>query len=180
MAVKLCPMGPSRPDDTKILLEQTKPAMRSLSPEWNEKLKKCLSKKELTQFATFELTIWDYDEWNEDDLMGRVSVHVPIATARSGTTTKWYEVPASSADGARATGEIECSLTTIRKVRTEGGLTGETEDLGSQRNRRPSYTELEQEPLRPGPVEGIPAPESRAELQPGTIVGNESENPSPL
>ena len=62
--VKLCPIGASQSEESMIKLGQTKPKIQTLSPKWNKTFKKTMLKKDLTEFACFEVAIWDYDEDN--------------------------------------------------------------------------------------------------------------------
>lgn len=129
--VRLCPQGClGNPDETKILVGKTVPKMKTLAPRWDKSFKISHPKKDLGQMAVFELTIMDYDRGNDDDLMG--VVQVPIN--RTGTTTKWYGVPATSANGEEATGRVQCTLANFSGVKTHAELQAQAENRSQQAN----------------------------------------------
>ena len=107
--VRLCPKGPSQSKANKVYVGKTPPVMKTLNPVWkNQRFSVTLPKAQFTRHSMFELTIMDYDEKNEDDLMGVVPI--PIKLDNPGTTTKWHRVPPKSAGGEGASGDVECVL----------------------------------------------------------------------
>ena len=114
--VRLCPEGPSQSKEGKIFMGQTPTKFKTLAPTWrNQSFSATLPKGKLTEHSIVELTIMDYDEDNEDDLMGVVPV--PIGTP--GITTNWYDVPSESAGGEEATGKVECVMNVTNRILQE-------------------------------------------------------------
>lgn len=92
--------------------------MKTLSPRWDETFTTSFPTKEFTEFAAFELTLFDYDKRSDDDPMGVILVKIPLDVFD--TTTKWYGVPATSLDGEEATGRIECTMRSKRRTLQPG------------------------------------------------------------
>eukprot|EP00797_Seminavis_robusta_P008072 Sro1565_g282800.3 (311) ;mRNA; f:1437-2371 len=89
--VRLCPKGPGGGPQSKVALGKTETKMETLNPSYNQVFEAPpLSLKSFSDTASFELTIMDYDENGEDDLMGMVTV--PIKLDKSASSTKWYDV----------------------------------------------------------------------------------------
>lgn len=117
--VILCPSGPLQGDDKKILVGKTLPRMKTLAPRWDETFTTSFPSQQFSEFAAFELKIWDYDKYSDDDAMGVVLVKIPLVGG-DGTTTKWYRVPANSLDEEEATGRLECTLRSKKKILKDG------------------------------------------------------------
>ncbi|CAB9514280.1 expressed unknown protein [Seminavis robusta] len=98
-----------------------------LSPKWEFETSVELPLEDVSDDCQFEVKIvdWDEDAFDEeavDNLMGIVPVNVTPTMYRNSprnTRTRWYGVPASSAD--RASGRIQCTIdvTKRRKPRSE-------------------------------------------------------------
>ena len=91
IVVRFCPQGAAQ-GGNKIYVGKTPHLLKTLNPVWkDQKFSITLPREQLNRWAMFELTIWDYDAKNDDDIMGVVPV--PVKLDRPGTTTKWYKVP---------------------------------------------------------------------------------------
>lgn len=121
--VRLCPNGIFGSEKEKILIGTTNTKFKTLAPRWDQTFSVSRPKSHFNDFAVFELTIMDYDDDSDDDLMGVVPVNIPIS--RPGTTTKWYGVPAASANGEEATGRIQCMLNNSFSAKTHQELKGD-------------------------------------------------------
>ena len=100
------------------MLGSTPVCKETTSPEWTYQEFKFgfdIPRQQLTEDAMFEITIMDHSDSKTKDntLMGVVPV--PIKISSLGTNTKWYRVPASSAEGEKATGRLQCILQTQKK-----------------------------------------------------------------
>jgi hypothetical protein len=64
-----------------------------------------------------KLKIWDEDYIGDDDLMGVVSVPVPM---KKSISTRWYEVPKDSAPNAEGTLSVRLETVSIKKKKKKG------------------------------------------------------------
>ncbi|CAB9524101.1 Synaptotagmin-11 [Seminavis robusta] len=102
------------------ILGQTEYMTQTINPTWNETFSIRIPIDDIaTQTAKLELTLMDYDDKNEDDLMGVVTLPLQSLLQKikpnnpnSSLPKEWYHVPAdSSNDGEQATGKVQCSIT---------------------------------------------------------------------
>jgi len=106
-------LQPSGSANGELFLGRSKTVQRDLSPVWNAEFNATMPLEELTEDAMFEITIYDFDRFGDDDCMGIVPVHVapmmqPHGNKNTNSTKKWYGVPVLSA--SRASGRIQCTL----------------------------------------------------------------------
>jgi Ca2+-dependent lipid-binding protein len=103
-------------EEDHIAWGKTAPCMKTLKPEWNQSFNQLVPLNGLNDDAQFRLTLMDYDQLSEDDLMGRVDVFFPLKEIKrlhgDFEQTKWYAVPRSSADGEEAKGRVQVTLKT--------------------------------------------------------------------
>lgn len=113
VSVSLFPTGPDGP---KIKLGQSETIRYTLTPKWDFETSLEIALDDVTDDCQFCVTIVDWDddmtdEDAEDNLMGVVPCNVTPSMYKNlplTTRTRWYGVPATSAD--RASGRIQCKI----------------------------------------------------------------------
>ena len=109
---------------TQLKLGRTSTVYKTLHPEWNETILGSLRGKYALQHhtaetpATLEFHILDEDQLSSSDLMGIVTLQLPLAShnlhINVDTTVQWYDVPPTSAKNA--SGRLQIRLkTTLRR-----------------------------------------------------------------
>ena len=117
----------------KLKLGSTRTIYKTLHPYWNDTIvgslrgSTALRNHSANHPATLEFHVLDEDQLSKSDLMGIVTLNIPIAP-RNLDYTEWYEIPPDSAK--RAQGRLQIRLqTTIR--RSQILVPGATFCLGS-------------------------------------------------
>jgi C2 domain len=108
--VRFFPKGAETEQEEVQYLGKTPVKEATLEPVWHIPFDVNFPLTDLTEDAYFHLTLMDWDENNEDDLMGRVIIPIgPELTPKE--QLQWYDIPPDSADGEKASGRVQCRLT---------------------------------------------------------------------
>ena len=72
IVVRVCPQGTAQ-GGNKLYMGKTPHIPKTLNPVWkDQKFSVTLPRTSFSRHAMFELTIWDYDQKNDDDIMVRI------------------------------------------------------------------------------------------------------------
>lgn len=134
---------------TTLQIGKSKTLYKTLSPEWNETftLEQPVSADALMDPAnppTLVFRIFDYDfGMTADDAMGVVTIPI-TELSKDSSTTEWYEVPASSAEGAK--GKIQVAIESKIIYKASSANVDGSDVIVDESKERPSLSEKRRPP----------------------------------